>query len=106
MKRFLILAAILAAAIAVEPTITFAESRVDEVQQNQRNRIKHGVKDGSLTGKETGRLIRNQHKLEQKEHRFKRDGEITRGEKVRLGHSLKRESRRIYRQKHDGQTRR
>jgi len=74
---------------------------VDNRQHRQSERIYDGVQNGSLTFKETGQLMRGQARIRRQEHRFKRDGVVTRGERVRMHRNLNRQSRRIYRKKHN-----
>jgi len=78
---------------------------VNKRQHHQVGRIKHGVKSGALTGRETARLMGEQIQNRHMERRFKSDGHLGVGERVRLHRDLNKSSRRIYRQKHDGQQR-
>ncbi len=70
-------------------------------QHNQSMRIFNGVHNGSLTFRETGQLVRGQARIRNQEHRFKSDGVVTRRERVRMHRTLNRQSRRIYRRKHN-----
>ncbi len=70
-------------------------------QHNQSQRIFNGVQDGSLTLRETGQLVRGQARIHNQERRFKSDGVVTRRERVRMHRTLNRQSRRIYRRKHN-----
>ncbi len=74
---------------------------VDKRQHNQAGRIYDGVRNGSLTAKETGQLMRGQARLRNQERRFKSDGVVTPGERVRMHRNLNRQSRRIWRKKHN-----
>lgn len=74
---------------------------VDQRQKWQAGRIYDGVQNGSLTPKETGQLIRGQARVRAKERRFKADGVVTPSERVRLHRAQNRQSRRIYRKKHN-----
>lgn len=76
---------------------------VDARQQRQHARIHQGVASGELTARETTRLARQQAHIRRVERRAKADGVVTPGERVRLAHEQNQASRRIYRQKHDGQ---
>ena len=78
---------------------------IDKRQQHQVQRIKHGVKSGALSGRETGRLIADQARTRLKEKRFKADGNLSGKERARLHRELNRSGRRIYRNKHDAQSR-
>ncbi|MEO9874378.1 MAG: hypothetical protein ABJM26_06190 [Anderseniella sp.] len=70
-------------------------------QHNQAERIFNGVQNGSLTFRETGQLVRGQARIHNQERRFKSDGVVTRRERARMHRSMNRQSRRIYRRKHN-----
>ena len=74
-------------------------------QAHQRERIGNGVQNGELTMRETRRLAAGQVHLNRVERRAKADGVVTRRERAHLQHEANQQSRRIYRQKHDGQDR-
>ncbi len=74
---------------------------VDNRQHRQAERIYDGVQNGSLTFQETGQLMRGQARLREQERRFKSDGVVTRGERVRMHRNLNRQNRRIFRKKHN-----
>ena len=74
---------------------------VDWRQNNQNHSIYNGIQNGSLTFRETGQLIKGQARINRMEHRFKSDGNVTRRERTRLHRSQNRQSRRIYRKKHN-----
>jgi uncharacterized protein YdeI (BOF family) len=79
---------------------------VNERQQNQRDRIRQGVQSGELTGVEAARLRRQEAQIRLNEARARQSGgEFTPQERARIQRQLDRESRRIYRQKHDAQDR-
>ena len=68
----------------------------------QQGRLFHGVKNNSLTYNEYKRLDRRQDKLEAWRRKEVRDGGgLTPREFVRVNRALNRQSREIYRQKHD-----
>jgi hypothetical protein len=71
---------------------------------NQQQRIEQGVQSGSLTTREAGKLERGEARIERKEARAGADGHVGAGEQRRVQKAENRESRRIYRQKHDAQT--
>ena len=70
---------------------------------NQQKRIEQGVKSGSLTTREAGRLERGESHVDRAEARAGRDGHVGEGEQRRVQSAENNESRRIYRQKHDAQ---
>jgi hypothetical protein len=72
--------------------------------KNDRQRIKQGVKSGELNKAETARLREQTKDLAQERKAYKLDG-ISTEERKDLRKDKKQLSRRIYRQKHDGQTR-
>jgi len=79
---------------------------VNERQQNQRERIQQGVQSGELTPVEAARLRRQEAQIRLNEARARQSGgEFTPQERARIQRQLNRESRRIYRQKHDAQDR-
>jgi uncharacterized protein YdeI (BOF family) len=79
---------------------------VNERQQNQRERIQQGVRSGELTPVEAARLRNQEAQIRLNEARARQSGgEFTPQERARIQRQLNRESRRIYRQKHDAQDR-
>ena len=102
--------AIGAAALVLSGTVS-ASSAVagtpvlDQREHHQAQRIRQGVKSGELTRPETRRLIAGEAKLHANEATAKSDGVVTARERARLQAEANRESARIYRQKHDAQTR-
>ena len=100
-RKFVIAAAL--AAISV-PALA-GTPRLDAREQNQRQRIVQGVRSGELTRSETRRLIAGERRLHRHERYAKSDGIVTAGERARLQRNANRMSARIYRQKHDPQSR-
>ena len=78
---------------------------VDRRESNQHARIVQGVQSGALTRPETRRLARGEARLRRNEALAKSDGVVTPRERAALNAEAKNMSRRIYRQKHDSQTR-
>jgi hypothetical protein len=79
---------------------------VPTVIQNQRARIRQGVRDGSLTRGEAARLRRRENRLRREVIRDRRgSGGLTRGEKARLRAEARRDSRAIARLRHNNRTR-
>ncbi len=79
--------------------------RLDAREHNQRQRIAQGVRSGELTRPETRRLIAGERRLHRHERYAKSDGVVTPAERARLQRNASRMSKRIYRQKHDPQSR-
>jgi hypothetical protein len=102
MFRTLAVAALMAAfsvpALAGTPVL-------DAREQNQRERIAQGVRSGELTRPETRRLVRGEVRLHRHERAARSDGIVTGRERVSLQRHANRMSKRIYRQKHDPQSR-
>ena len=94
----LILAGILGAPL-------YAQGPVNTRQENQKARIRQGVKSGELTRKEARQLVKGQAKIRTVERKAKSDGDITRKEARKLDRSLDKASKRILKQKNDNQNR-
>lgn len=78
---------------------------INRRQYQEQRRIGQGIRSGELTRREAARLEAGLARIRIHERFARRDGEITPRERARLNHELNRESRAIYRQKHDGQDR-
>ena len=76
---------------------------INDRQENQRQSIRNGLEDGSLSGPEAKRLGKQQAKLESRERRMRSDGNFTRRERAALQSDLNDSRARIYRQRHDEQ---
>ncbi len=68
---------------------------------NQADRIANGIQGGSLTNREAARLERGESRIAREEARFRRDGNLSPWERRKLNRDLNRESRRIYRDRHN-----
>jgi hypothetical protein len=97
--------AVVIAALSLTTPVFAQETRVDRRQDRQEQRIDRGVESGALTPLESRRLERGQRHVESLETRAQADGTVTAREKARLEHAQDVQSKRIYRQKHDLQTR-
>jgi hypothetical protein len=87
------------------PMIGLAQG-INDRQQNQRARIRQGVRSGELTRREAGRLQAQQARIRVNEAYARRSGgEFTARERARIQRQQNRSSRHIYRQKHDRQDR-
>lgn len=80
-------------------------ARPDRRQVRQTGRIHQGVQSGALTQKETKRLAHGQAKVQRQKRRARADGQVTRQERRRIERSQDRQSRRVFRAKHNGRTR-
>ena len=97
--------AIAAALAAISVPALAGTPRLDAREHNQRDRIAQGVRSGELTRPETRRLVAGERRLHRHERYAKADGIVTPGERARLQRNANRMSQRIYRQKHDRQSR-
>ncbi len=78
---------------------------VDRRENRQSRRIRHGVRSGSLTRRETRHLAAQQARIRRHERRVKADGVVTARERASLQRQENRASRNIYRKKHNNRTR-
>ena len=105
MKTVNILAAAAFAALAVPAFAqTTSTPRIDQRQQNQQQRIDPGVKSGQLNEKEAARLEKGQARVQKMEDKAVADGKVTAKESRQIERAQDKQSRRIYREKHDKQT--
>ncbi len=79
---------------------------IKELQENQRDRIQNGVKNGSLTRKEAAKMRHRVGETHQDIKEAKADGVVTHEERADIKHEQAQNSKAIYRQKHDGKRRR
>jgi hypothetical protein len=91
-------------AVAAMPALA-GTPRLDTREHHQRERIAQGLHSGELTRPEARRLIGGEVGLHRAERYAKADGVVTRAERCRLEQRADRMSARIYRQKHDRQSR-
>lgn len=107
-KRSTILAVSGLVITALGATVAAAGTRtpgLDRREHNQAARIHQGIRSGELTRPEVRRLAAGEARLRYNEARAKADGDVSRAERIRLQAEANRMSARIYRQKHDAQTR-
>jgi hypothetical protein len=85
-----------------------AQTTGSEVQRdvNQQQRIEQGVKSGQLTNREVGKLENGQARTDRAEARAGANGHVSANEQQRAQKAENQQSKRIYKQKHDKQTRR
>jgi uncharacterized protein YdeI (BOF family) len=101
--KTIIIAAVAAAFALPAVAQTQSTPRIDQRQQNQERRIDQGVKSGQLTGKEAARLEKGQARVQKMENKATADGKVTAKERRRIEQAQDKQSRRIYKQKHDKQ---
>ena len=73
---------------------------------NQERRIEQGVKSGQLTNREVGKLENGQARVDRDEARAGANGHVNAKEQQRIQKAENQQSKHIYKQKHDKQTRR
>lgn len=78
---------------------------ITKTQIDQQQRIKQGLKSGSLTKAEVKKLEKQQVQIQKMKIRSKADGVVTRKEKARINAAQTNASARIFKQKHDRQRR-
>ncbi len=81
-----------------------ATPHLDARQANQQQRIAQGIQSGQLTAQEAAKLEQKEAKLQADKQLAKTDGVVTQKEKVKLQREAKRNSRAIYRKKHNRKT--
>jgi hypothetical protein len=79
------------------------KSEVGKRQENQQDRIAQGVKSGQLAAGETAHLEKNQARINKEVHndRAANGGKLTAQEKAQVNRQQNRQSRQIYRAKHN-----
>src|SRR5947209_2412661 len=95
------------AVVGLFPVAASAQTVGSEVQRdvNQQRRIEQGLKSGSLTNREAAKLERGQARVNRAEARAGADGKVGPNEQRRIQKAENKQSKRIYREKHDAQTR-
>lgn len=103
MKRSasILIALVLATTFASAATAGVDTPRVAHRHAAQHHRIREGVRNGRLTPGEARRLRHGERRIHRTERRMKADGSVSRRDRVRLDRLQDRESRRIYRLKHN-----
>lgn len=86
------------------PAFAQETPRVDKREANQERRIEKGKETGQLNDEEAARLEAREDKLKADEAAAKADGKVTPKERKKLRTEARRDSKRIAKQKHDGQT--
>ena|SRR6185369_8827311 len=105
MKRTII-AMLTSAVLLIAPA--FAQDNgtvIDQRKENEKDRIKAGVKDGSLTKAEAKRLKAEDKKVNKDIRRAEKDGVVTDKEKAKVTKEQNKLSKNIAKQRHDKQTR-
>jgi hypothetical protein len=89
------------------PSSASSQRMQADVQRNinQEQRVKQGIQSGEVTNHEAARLQHGQAKVEGREARAGANGRVGAAEQNRIQQAENRQSHRVYRQKHDAQTR-
>lgn len=97
-------ALILGASLLTAPMIASAQPtpNINQTQANQSARIAKGEATGQLSKREAARLKAGQAKVAGMKAAAKADGKVTRSERQAIKQEQNKQSRRIARQKHDG----
>ncbi|MEO6453856.1 MAG: hypothetical protein ABIN97_07295 [Ginsengibacter sp.] len=96
---------LLIAAILFGMGMSNADAQVKQRSHAQKQRIHQGVKSGELTKAEKKNLIADRKEIHQDVKLAKADGKITAGERKIIKKEQKKESREIYRKKHNNRDR-
>ena len=94
-------------AVSGNPNSASSQRMQADVQRNinQQDRIKQGVQSGALTNKEASNLERSQARIDRKEARAGADGHVGAKEQARIQKAENKQSKKIYREKHNNPTR-
>ena len=89
--------------VAGNPSSASSQRMQADVQRNinQQSRIEQGVQNGSLSSKEVSNLERGQARVNRTEARAGADGHVGANEQARIQHKENRQSRKIFREKHN-----
>lgn len=103
--RVMCLTLAIAALTATLAAAQTATPRIDRREARQHARIHQGVRSGELTRGEARELRAGERRIERTERRAKADGVVTPGERRHMSRMQNRESRHIYRMKHNDRVR-
>lgn len=96
-------------ALMAAPALMSAQSNqeINQRKVNQQDRIAQGVRSGQLTAGETAHLERQESGINREERamRAQDNGHLTKGDRRLINHQQNVESKRIYRNKHNGRVR-
>jgi len=89
-------------AVAFSASAQTATPNIDLRQANQQARIEQGKATGTLSKREAARMEAGQAKVQGMKQAAAADGKVTRAERKAIQKEQNKQSRRIHRQKHDG----
>ncbi len=86
------------------PTPGQHDYNINQRKTDQQDRISQGIRSGQLTAGETGRLEHQEAGINKEERgmRAQDDGHLTKSDRQTIHQQQNQESRRIYRDKHNG----
>jgi hypothetical protein len=93
---------LLAAAASADPP---RPAGINHRQERQWQGIRRGIRNEELTGREAGRLFREQREIAVDERRAKCDGRFTVRERAQIHRELNQQRHRIFRLKHNDRER-
>ena len=96
---------LIASVIAAVSLTSFAQTgtpNIDQRQANQQSRIEQGKATGTLSKREAARMEAGQAKVAGMKASAKADGKVTRAERAAIQKEQNKQSRRIAKQKRDG----
>lgn len=96
-NMFLLITAIFTMALHAQT----ATPKINQIQKQQQERIKQGVKNGELTPLETRKLEKQQLNIQHAKKVAKSDGVVTKHERRNILNKQKHASKNIYRKKHN-----
>ena len=93
--------------VSGNPNSASSQRMQTDVQRNinQQDHIKQGVQSGALTNKEASNLEHGQARIDRKEARAGADGHVGAREQARIQKAENKQSKKIYREKHNNPTR-
>jgi len=105
MKKMFLTLVVTGFVLSAAGSASAQEGRIHQRKENQQDRIANGVKNGSLTPKETAHLENKEANLnkEIRTDRKANGGNLTNNQKRQINRQQNRLSKDIYAQKHDGQ---
>ena len=102
MKSMLIALVAFGALTATTAAQARPADRTDWRQARQEQRIDRGARSGDLTRGEQRRLQTREHRIDRMDRRAWADGRFTPRERYRVNRAFDRQSRRIWRYRHNG----
>jgi uncharacterized membrane protein YebE (DUF533 family) len=104
--NYVTIAATLLIAISACAQTAFGQTntpRIDNRESRQESRVEQGKTSGALTNREAAKLDAGQAKVDGMQNAAKADGKVTQRERTAIKKEQNKQSRKIYRQKHDAQ---